>query len=43
MMVRLVISKSAALEISGIAQYLKDELAPPGRGKFIHSGVQAPG
>ena len=30
MMVRPVISKSAALEISGIAQYLKDELASPG-------------
>lgn len=30
MMVRLVISKSATLEIGGIAQYLKDELASPG-------------
>ena len=30
MMVRLVISKSAALEIGGIAQYLKDESVSPG-------------
>ena len=45
-MIRLAISKSAALEISGIAQYLEQELASPGAassflGEFKHQAELA--